>query len=208
MLIKLCGLSTPRDVMAAGAGRPDAIGLVFAPSVRRVDVSTAERLLSMIPEDVQRWAVFRDVTAEDVAAIAHLPLTGVQGWLGYDGTGLPASWAFLPVVVDGPDALDRVRALGFDGTRREVRGLIGSFVWDGPSGGGGGSAGDDDRGAALAQLGPMVLAGGLTPDTVAARIRHVRPHAVDVSSGIESAPGVKSASKVEAFVAAARGRVQ
>ena len=183
---------------------PDAVGFVLAPSVRQVGLETLEELLSWVPQGVQRWAVFREIDSEVVSQLAHLDLTGVQGHAGWPGEGLPERFAYLPVFLDGDDLADRIRAAGFDGRSREVRGLRGAFLVDSAAGGGSGTAADVARAAEVAQLGPMVLAGGLRPDTVAAVVRRVRPFAVDVSSGTERAPGVKAPELCEAFVQAAR----
>ena len=204
MKVKLCGLADDDALRGAGAARPDAVGLVLAPSPRQVSPSVAERLLGFVPANVQRWAVFRTPDPVVLAAIAHLPFTGVQAEAGWDGAGLPAGWAFLPVLNDGPDLLDRARALGFDGRGREVDGLIGAFLVDGPVGGGRGVPADVTRCAAVARLGPLVLAGGLHPDNVADAVRAVRPYGVDVSSGTESAPGRKDPHKLLAFATRAR----
>jgi phosphoribosylanthranilate isomerase len=202
--VKLCGLRDVHALRCAGAARPDAVGFVFAASPRQVQPADADALLGWVPRGVQRWAVFRTPDPATLAALAHLPFTGVQADASWDGAGLPESWAFLPVYADAPDLLDRLQADGFRGEGREVDGLIGSFLLDGPVGGGAGVPGDRARAAAAARCGPMVLAGGLRPDTVAAAIREVAPYAVDVSSGIESAPGVKDEARCVAFATAAR----
>jgi phosphoribosylanthranilate isomerase len=205
MRVKLCGLPDLRALRLAAEARPDAIGLVFAPSVRQVRPEDAAALLAIVPEGVERWAVFRTPDLATLRAIAHLPLTGVQADATWDGAGLPTGWAFLPVFPDGPDLLDRVRAAGFDGAPRVASSLAHAFLVDGPTGGGRGQPADWARAAQAAQLGPLVLAGGLTPDNVAAAVAAVRPWAVDVSSGTESAPGVKDGARLRAFAAAARG---
>lgn len=206
MKLKLCGLANEDAMRIVGDARPDAVGFVLAPSPRRVDVDTLARLLEWVPEGVQRWAVFRTPDAATLAQVAHLPLTGVQGDATWDGAGLPAAWPFLPVFNDGEDLVERVRAYGFDGRPRASNGLIGALLVDGPVGGGMGIVADWARVAVAAQLGPLVLAGGLTPANVREAVRVVRPYAVDVSSGVESSPAVKDAAKVRAFVAAARGQ--
>lgn len=202
--VKLCGVASADALRVVGAQRPEAVGFVLAASPRQVDVATLAELLSWIPAKVQRWAVFRTPDADTVRALAGLDLTGVQGDASWDGEGLPERMAFLPVFADGPDLSDRVRAHGFDGAKRPVRGLVGAFLLDGPQGGGKGVRADVARATEVARLGPLVLAGGLTPDNVADAIRAVQPYAVDVSSGIESAPAIKDAHKVARFVAEAR----
>lgn len=206
MKIKLCGVASEDALRAIGPGRPDAVGFVLAPSPRQVDVATLARLLEWVPDGVERWAVFRTPDEATVRALAGLPLTGVQGDAGWDGHGLPEGMAFLPVLNDAEDLVDRVRALGFDGRPKQATGLAGGFLVDGPLGGGKGVPADWARAGAAARLGPLVLAGGLTPFNVADAVRIVRPYAVDVSSGIESAPAVKDPEKVLAFVGAVRGR--
>ena len=203
--LKLCGLANEDALRLAGEARPDAVGFVLAQSPRQVDVATLARLLEWVPDGVQRWAVFRTPDASVLSQIAHLPLTGVQGHHDWDGVGLPQGWAFLPVFNDGEDLADRVRAFGFGGRPKASNGLIGALLIDGPVGGGMGIRADWARVAKVAQLGPTVLAGGLTPDNVAEAVRVVRPYAVDVSSGIEASPGIKDAGKVRRFVTAARG---
>ena len=83
---------------------------------------------------------------------------------------------------------------------------VAAFLLDAPSAGFGGSGATFDWSLAegLAGLGPVVLAGGLTPENVAAAVRRVRPYAVDVASGVESAPGGKDVSRMPRFIAAAR----
>jgi hypothetical protein len=149
--------------------------------------------------------VFRAVDPDLLAAVAHLPFTGVQADAGWDGAGLPEGWAYLPVFADGADLLDRLHAAGFRGGGRDVDGLIGGFVLDSARGGGSGQRVDVGRAALAARLGPLVLAGGLTPDNVGAAVREILPYGVDVSSGIESCPAVKDLTKCVAFAQHARG---
>ncbi len=204
MIVKLCGLPDLEALRGAGAARPEAVGFVLAPSVRQVALETLPGLLSAVPYDVERWAVFGDVDPDAVRALEGLGLTGVQGHVGWDGAGLPAGMAFLPVYRDHEGLLDTLRDDGFDGRIRAVRGLRGAFVVDGAQGGGRGQPVDRQRAAAASQLGPLVLAGGLDPDNVADAVRAVRPYAVDVSSGIERARGVKDPARMRAFAEAAR----
>jgi phosphoribosylanthranilate isomerase len=203
--VKVCGFTEVPALAAAVRGGVSAIGLVFARSPRQVSPEQAELLLSGVRADIQRWAVFRTPTVADLRAIAHLPLTGVQADADWSGEGLPEGWGFLPAFKDGPDLLDRIRAAGFDGQARAVDGLLGTMLVDGPFGGGLGVRAEVSRCAAAAQLGPLVLAGGLAPDNVAEAIAAVRPYGVDVSSGVERAKGVKDPDKVVAFLDAARG---
>ncbi len=204
MRVKICGLTTEQAVTDTLRTGPDAIGLVLAASPRQVDLTTAARLLALVPSGIQTWAVFRTPDPALLAQAATLPFTGAQSNEDWSGDGLPESWQWLPAFRDGPALLDQLAAHGFDGRPREAVGLSGAFLVDGPAGGGLGVRGDNRRAAAAARLGPMILAGGLSPANVRTAIEAVRPYGVDVSSGVESAPGTKDPARVAAFMAAAR----
>lgn len=208
ILTKICGLTTTSRVRAACAAGADAIGLVFAPSPRRVSPVRARDLLAAVPVGVEKIAVFREPSREDLAAIASLPFDGVQANASWDGTDrLPDGWFFLPALADGEDLEERARELvarhDFGGDERGGS-LRGTFLIDGPAGGGRGVPADLERAARAARIGRAVLAGGLSPETVGAALRRVRPAAVDVSSGVESEPGLKDPARVRRFIAAVR----
>lgn len=205
MKVKVCGFTEPAAMEPVVRLRGTAIGLVLTSSPRQVSPARAAELLDWLPDRVQRWAVFRKPEPELLAAIAGLPFTGVQAEADWDGAGLPAHWAFLPTFADGPALLDQVRGYGFSGTARGVTGLVGAFLVDGPGGAGLGERASVLRCAAAARLGPMVLAGGLTPENVRRAMEEVQPFAVDVSSGVEVVRGVKDAARVEAFLGAVAG---
>ncbi len=196
-VVKICGLTTEEAVDATVALEPDAIGLVLARSPRRVDPTQAGRLLARIPPGIARIAVFRLPDPALLAEIAPLPFDGVQADAAWSGAGLPEGWWFLPAFGDGPDLLDRIAI-------RPAEGWAGAFLVDGPGGGGMGVRAATERARAAARMGRMVLAGGLDPDNVAAATEAVEPWGVDVSSGVESAPGQKDPAKVGAFLRAAR----
>ena len=191
MWVKICGLRTVVEVEAAVQAGADAIGLVFARSPRQVSVAEARVLRDAIPKGVEAVAVYRTPGPELHEVLA----------LGFDRIQTDATWTasslaaarWLPALSDGSDVLTRARSL--------PKGLI---LVDGPLGGGRGVQADADRVADVARMRPMVLAGGLSPDNVARAIAGVRPYGVDVSSGVESAPGIKDPMRVRAFVAAAR----
>lgn len=193
MQVKVCGLSDPRHVEVAVRAGATAIGLVFAPgSPRRIDPGRAVELLAAAA-GVERVAVFRRPEALD--ALAGLPFDAVQAEAGWDGP-VPAGWYLLPAYRNAP-------GVAYPDAWGPARGLRGAILLDGPVGGGAGVRGDVARAAALARRGPVVLAGGLTPDNVAGAIAEIAPWGVDVSSGVERAPGDKDPVRIEAFVAAA-----
>lgn len=203
-VVKICGLTSEQAVDDAVAAGATAIGLVLCPSPRQVDAETAERLLSRVPRGVQRVAVFRHPDAEGLATFQGLPFDGIQALASWGAWQVPEGRFLLRAFPDGEDLEVRVRAAGYDGSYIPQDGLRGTFLVDGPGTGGLGVPASVERALAASRLGPMVLAGGLSPETVGAAIRRIRPVGVDVSSGVEAAPGVKDAARVRAFVRAAR----
>jgi len=199
--VKICGVTTDAALDAAIAAGADAIGFVLAAdSPRRLDLAAARRLAARVPPFVARVAVLRHPTAAEArAAIEALRPDLVQAEPSeeltrlFDGGAPPGERArLLPVLHDGADLLERL-PLGPPAVLLEAEGR-----------GGRGQAPDPGRAAAVARRVRLVLAGGLTPENVAAAIAAVRPFAVDVSSGVESSPGVKDPRRIAAFIAAVR----
>ncbi|HEY1725309.1 MAG TPA: phosphoribosylanthranilate isomerase [Steroidobacteraceae bacterium] len=183
-------MNSPDAVAAALAAQVDAIGLVFSPSVRRVDVDQAAQLAAPARGRVTLVAVTLHPSQALVdAIIARFKPDALQTDLAdFDGLQLPQSLARLPVL----------RAAVAPGVRPPAR-----LLFEGARSGSGESA-DWDAAGRLARDSELILAGGLTAANVAAAIERVQPHGVDVSSGVESAPGCKSAPLIEEFVQAAR----
>jgi indole-3-glycerol phosphate synthase/phosphoribosylanthranilate isomerase len=202
--IKVCGITSVEDGRAAVAAGADAIGLVFwEGSPRRVEVERAREIAAALPPFVTRVGVFVDAPAErlrEVSDTVGLDLVQLHG--DEDEAAVRAApRRVIKAVRVGP---------GFDG-REAVR-----FAESGASvlldtrsdaaPGGTGRTFDWASAAALRdRVAYLVLAGGLTPRNVAEAIRAVRPDAVDVSSGVESAPGRKDPERMRAFVEAVRG---
>jgi phosphoribosylanthranilate isomerase len=188
--IKICGMTTPEAVAAALACQVDAIGFVFAPSVRRITSQRANELAAAARRRVACVAVTRHPSREDVAVILgefkpDILQTDVDD---LDSLDLPRTLSVLPVLRPGPApacALPR------------------RVLFEGPVSGSGQTT-DWRQAAGLAGRVEVILAGGLHAGNVADAIRQVRPFGVDVSSGVEASPGIKSPDKIEQFVAAAR----
>jgi phosphoribosylanthranilate isomerase len=197
--VKVCGLTVPAEAEACAALGVWGLGVVLAAgSPRRVDVATAALVLAGVPATVARVGVFVGATPAEMAAAARaIGLTHLQIHGGTDpaeareASGLPV---IQGVRMDGPQALERARASGADLVMLDaaVPGKNGGtgvvFDW---------SLLDD---AALGR--PFALAGGLRADNVAEAVARMRPVLVDVSSGVEWAPGRKDSGRVRAFVAA------
>jgi phosphoribosylanthranilate isomerase len=197
--IKICGITRAEDAAVAVACGADAIGFVFAPSPRQVTLAQAAEVAASVPPPVARVGVFVNPdpgVVEEV--IAEVGLTAVQ--LCGDESPELCSDLSIPVV-----KVLRV-GIGFDWSEVEpYRGhaaalLLDTFV---PGKAGGTSQAFDWRSIGESPVwAHLFIAGGLTADNVADAIRALRPFAVDVSSGVESAPGVKGADRVAAFCAA------
>lgn len=199
---KICGITRVEDALAAAAAGADAIGLVFyAKSPRAVSVEQARQIIAALPPFVTTVGLFVDVERDELRQIlAQVPLDllqfhGDESAEQCEGHGRPYIKALR--VKAGDDVAAQVaRYPGAAGV------LLDTFVEGVP--GGTGLAFDWSLvPAGLSK--PVILAGGLTPENVAAAIARVRPYAVDVSGGVESAKGIKDADKIRAFIRAAQG---
>jgi phosphoribosylanthranilate isomerase len=188
--IKICGMTTPVAVSAAMSCEVDAIGFVFAASVRQLTAQRANELAAPARGKIACVAVTRHPTREQVAEILRdfRPDILQTDLDDIDGLGLPKTLSVLPVVRPGP-----ARACG----------LPARILYEGPVSGSG-QITDWTAAAELARQRELILAGGLNPLNVGIAVHQVRPFGVDVSSGVEDQPGVKSADRIEKFVAAAR----
>lgn len=200
--IKICGLTTVEAARAASSLGADAVGFVFAfpDSPRCIDVDTACAIAGHLHPFVTRVAVFRH---PDTAAVSEvLSAFGPDVVQSEPADALLAAVAgraeFLPVLHDSDDLAHRVESLAAERAARPTILLEAAGV------GGRGIAPDWLRAAEVARSTNLILAGGLTPDNVAGAIRAVRPTGVDVSSGVESAPGIKDPDLIADFVAAVR----
>jgi phosphoribosylanthranilate isomerase len=188
--IKICGMTTAVAVSTAMACEVDAIGFVFAASVRRVTTANATELAAPARGRISCVAVMRHPSRDQVLEILRdfkpdILQTDIDDIASLD---LPDTLSVLPVVRSGP---------------RATCALPGRVLFEGPVSGSGQTT-DWEAAAELARNHQVILAGGLTPMNVGDAWRRVRPYGVDVSSGVEAEPGRKSAEKIEQFVAAAR----
>jgi phosphoribosylanthranilate isomerase len=194
MWIKICGMSSEQAVETALHQRVDAIGFVFAPSVRQLEPTRAARLalpargrtlcvaVTLHPSQAAIDQILRefnpDVLQSDLADLAQLRL--------------PSQLAVLPVLRAGASLPAAVASA-----------VPPRLLFEGPRSGTG-VATDWHQASSLARRTQLILAGGLTPHNVAAAIAAVRPFGVDVSSGVEAAPGQKDPRKIIEFIQAAR----
>lgn len=198
--IKICGLTRVEDVRAAVAAGADAIGFVFyPPSPRAVSIEQARELCAALPPFVTSVGLFvNEEPARVREVLAAVPLSLLQ-FHGDEDAAYCASFG-MPWMKAA-----RVRA-GFDLLNYAARfpGAAGLLVDAWVEGyGGGGEVFDWSLLPESFPL-PLVLAGGLNPGNVAQAVGTVRPWAVDVSSGVEAAKGIKDRALMEAFVAGVR----
>ena len=190
MWIKICGMTTAAAVAAALEANVEAIGFVFAPSARELVPESAAALARPARGRVRCVAVTRHPTQ---AAVDEIVRVFAPDLLQSDAEDfatlrLPAALETLAVVRDGG-------ALPLPPPGR--------ILFEGPVSGRG-AVSDWSVAAALARRTQLVLAGGLNAVNVAAAIARVQPFGVDVSSGVEERPGVKSPAAIVSFVEAVR----
>jgi phosphoribosylanthranilate isomerase len=197
--VKMCGITRPADALAAAQAGADAIGLVFyPPSPRYVSLERAREIRDVLPPFVQSVALFVNADAAQVSQVIGRVHPAMLQFHGEEAPDFCAQFG-LPFVKacrvkKGVDALEYLRPFSsaaawlFDSHVPEYGGVGESFDWS----------------LIPATDKPVILSGGLSRDKVAEAIRRVRPWGVDVSSGIESAKGIKDAAKMAAFIAEVR----
>jgi phosphoribosylanthranilate isomerase len=209
--IKLCGLTREEDVLAAATAGADAIGLVFYEgSARYVAPERAAQLLAALPPFICSIGLFVNASAEQVQQVTdHVPLTGLQ----FHGDETPEQCATIAAAVKRPflralrvkpetkpdDLLEYARFY------RLASPFFSGLLLDTWVEGYGGSGKAFDWSLVPKEIAhQVVLSGGLTVQNVTEAVQRLRPHAVDVSSGIEHSKGIKDAAKMQAFVHAVR----
>jgi phosphoribosylanthranilate isomerase len=198
--VKICGVTRLDDALAAVRLGADALGFNFWPrSKRYVPPAEARAIVRRLPPLVTAVGVFVDPTRDEV--LRAVETAGVV-MAQLHGDETPEFCASLPLPV-----LKAIRVVDARSVASLASYEVRGFLLDTPSAGYGGSGQIFDWSlvADVARELRVVLAGGLGPDNVAAAVRTVRPWAVDVASGVESAPGVKDEEKMRRFLEAAHG---
>jgi phosphoribosylanthranilate isomerase len=198
--VKICGITRLEDVHLAVELGATALGFNFyPPSPRYIAPAAASEIIRRLPPFVTPVGIFADETdAEHVAALAreaHVIAVQLHGPRFPESSGPLEGFLLIYAVAVRedfrPDELGRLKANAFllDTFDPNLHGGTGkTFKWS--------------MAREAKRYGPVILAGGLTPENVGEAIREVRPFAVDVASGVESAPGIKDAAKLRAFFAA------
>ncbi len=201
VFVKICGICSRSDLEQVSAFQPDALGFIQWPKSKRyVDPETVGQWNT--PAGIRRVGVFVDPVESELAHAAQYGRFDVL-----QVHRVSSGWTLDRDLFQGVEVWRALNPseLYFDESRFEYdRYLLDSY--DPKTVGGTGQVCDWDKAQALikALKTPILLAGGLAPDNVAAAIKHVQPWGIDVSSGVEIEPGVKDMNKVEAFISTCR----
>jgi phosphoribosylanthranilate isomerase len=199
MKVKICGVTRAQDAELAASLGAWAVGFVFWPkSPRNISAARARAISEALPRHVERVGVFVDETADrvrDIVAAAGLTIVQLHGHEARKDWDL---------------AVPAMKAVGLDdgdpqavlGDWSDVRVLLDAY--DPERRGGTGRTTDWAAASRIARTREIVLAGGLRPENVCAAIAQVRPWGIDVSSGVEDAPGVKNHDRMRALFEAVR----
>ncbi|SEK88519.1 phosphoribosylanthranilate isomerase [Pseudoxanthomonas sp. GM95] len=198
--IKFCGMTRPQDVRLAVELGVDYIGLIFARSPRQLTIEAARDLRALIPDTIGAVALVMDQPTDEIAAIAAQVQPDLLQFHGGEDDAFCAGFG-LPFL----KALPMGGALSAEAAMAAFPSAWG-FVLDSHVPGGAGGSGKSFDWARYPRdvAKPCMLAGGLTAATVGAAVTAARPWGVDVSSGVESAPGEKDHHAMRQFVAAVR----
>lgn len=197
--VKICGLTRVEDALFAAEAGADAIGLNFwAGSKRRCDVPTARRIVEALPPFVTPVALFVNASVEEIRAVLGETGVAVAQLHGDESPELCAAV--------GARTIKAVRVADAQWHATAQRYAAQTLLLDAPTAGYGGSGTAFDWSIVRERppARPWVLAGGLTAENVRDAVKQLRPAAVDVASGVESAPGIKDPDKVARFIRAAK----
>ncbi|MEW6555579.1 MAG: phosphoribosylanthranilate isomerase [Actinomycetota bacterium] len=200
LLLKVCGITRSEDAAAACASGFGAIGLVFAESPRRIGPERAREICSGISPSVLRIGVFAGEDGGEVRRIMDYCGLDLVQFHGGEDPGEVLRFggrAIAALRPRSPEDLGRIA---------DYHGVFAVLIdtWDPLLAGGTGRTCDWGLASLAAAGGRVILAGGLTPANVGEAVRRVRPFGVDVSSGVEAAPGKKDKALMREFARAAR----
>lgn len=205
--IKICGLTRAEDVQGAVAAGADAIGFVFFPgSPRFIQPASAAQLLRQVPPFVSTVALLVNATTEEIRSIvAQAPISLLQ----FHGDESPAECAALAHAVNRPfmralrvkPDMKAADLLEYESAYRAASALCAGLLLDTFTDSYGGSGKVFDWSLIPGNLASrVVLSGGLNAQNVTDAVQRVRPHAVDVSSGVELGKGIKDLARIRAFI--------
>jgi phosphoribosylanthranilate isomerase len=197
LFVKICGITSEADALLCVSFGADAVGFLFAPSSRQVSMQLARDIAKRLPPEILTVGVFRDEAPQRVVETVQRAGLGAAQLHGHESAEETA-WvrARLPMVIKAFPAGDRTIS-------RFVDFGADYLLIDGQNPGSG-EVFDWRLAEGVADPTRLIVSGGLRPDNVAQAVAHLRPYGVDVSTGVESAPGRKDPLKVHDFIVAAR----
>src|SRR5262245_6786547 len=202
--VKICGITRVGDALAAADAGADALGFMFVEaSPRCVTKAQVAEIIRALPPFIARVGVFVNPTEAEVrGAVAECGINALQ----FHGEETPEFCRRFGLPILKAFRVRDAASLKLLTQFQSETWLLDSFV-PGQHGGTGAVFNWDLAVAAIQQGGRVILAGGLTPENVADAVRRVRPYGLDVSSGVESAPGIKDPSMVRRFIEAAKSTI-
>ncbi len=191
--VKICGVTRVVDALTAAEAGADAVGINFyTKSARYCTPQRAAEIVAALPRDIESYGVFVGATRSEIEET--LERSGVGGIQFHGDEPLDAIRGWPCPVIRAVPVCSREQVIEALEEAGEYRLLL-----DHPSGGGSGRRFDESEVAGI-DLGRTIVAGGLTPRSVADVVRCLRPYGVDTAGGVESAPGVKDQRLVREFV--------
>jgi phosphoribosylanthranilate isomerase len=204
VIVKICGLTNVADALVAAYAGADALGFVFyAPSPRSVSIEAAAEIARELPPAIVKVGVFVDAPQDFVIRAARSCALNLLQFHGQESPDYCLQFGLMSMKAF------RIRdeaSLGALGAYPTDAWLLDTYAAD-KAGGTGETFNWDLAVQALGFGRPIFLAGGLTPSNVAEAVRRVQPYGVDVSSGVEAAPGRKDHARVRDFIQAAKAAV-
>lgn len=209
--IKICGLTRPQDVQAAAAAGADALGFVFYDkSPRHVDAAQARELIAQIPSFITPVGLFVNADAEEIAQILSIAPISLLQFHGDESLEQCCAIAeqvrrpFLRALRVKAD-MEPADLVEYERQYRTSSKWFAGLLLDAFVEGYGGGGKVFDWSLIPKDIAPrLVLSGGLSAQNATEAVRRVRPWAVDVSSGVEAAKGIKDQARIEAFIGAIR----
>ncbi|WP_243371891.1 phosphoribosylanthranilate isomerase [Geotalea sp. SG265] len=199
--VKICGITTVADAMMAAENGADALGLVFYDkSPRNIQLAQAMEITRVLPPFVQVVGLFVNSSIDFVNSVAdqcRLDLVQLHGDESPEFCAGVTRRVIKAFRIKDISSLDHLGAYNVAGYLLDA--------WSPTAFGGTGVTFNWDTAIIAGKFGPIILAGGLTPENVADAVRYAAPYGVDVSSGVEVAPGIKDLEKVRQFIRRAKG---
>ena len=197
LLVKICGITSEADALLSVSLGASAVGFIFAPSPRQVSVQLAGDIAKRLPEHVLTVGVFRDEAPQRIVDAVRIAGLGAAQMHGHE-TAEETRWvrARVPTVIKAFPAGDRT-IVRFDEFGADL------LLVDGENPGSG-RVFDWRLAEGVVDHDRLIVSGGLRPDNVAQAVAHLRPRGVDVSTGVEAAPGRKDPLLLRNFIVNAR----